>query len=131
MDRIMIIDSDLSQMRELNNALFSNYQILNCSRGSKALELFRIFQPAALVMDPKTFEMKAQSFIKQARYYSLKRLPVLALTRITNLQQIEENFDLGVDIIFSKPCAVELVQKKLRALLAALSSNLQPNLLEA
>ncbi len=114
MERIMIIDSDIRQMQELNHGLSENYQILNCSRGSKAMDLFKLYIPSALVLDPATPELNAREFIHQVRSLPAGwRLPILALTRITTLRRIEESFDWGVDMIFSKPCSGERVKKKL------------------
>lgn len=114
MERVMIIDSDIRQMRELNDGLSGDFQILNCSRGSKALELFRLFQPAALVLDPNTFELKGRDFVRQIRVFPQgEHIPVLALTRFTTLRHIEESFDWGVDMIFSKPCSGKGSRKSL------------------
>jgi len=113
MERVMIIDSDPRQVRELNNGLSDKYHVLGCSRGTKAMELFRIYQPSALVLDPATAELKGKEFIRQVRALPGGRLPILALTRITTLRHIEDSFDLGVDMIFSKPCSAERVKNKL------------------
>jgi PleD family two-component response regulator len=114
MERIMIIDSDIPQMRELNNSLSNNFQILNCSRGSKAMDLFKLYLPSALVLDPATPELNVREFIRQVRSQSSGRyLPILALARIASLRHIQESFNWGVDVIFSKPCSGERLKKKL------------------
>jgi DNA-binding response OmpR family regulator len=114
MQRIMIIDSDIRQMSELNEGLSNEYQILNCSRGAKAMELFRLYQPLALILDPATDEFNGGDFIHQVRSFpNGPRLPILALTRITTLRHLEQSFNWGVDAIFSKPCSSERVKKKL------------------
>jgi DNA-binding response OmpR family regulator len=114
MQRIMIIDSDIRQMRELNEGLSNEYQILNCSRGAKAMELFRLYQPAALILDPSTDELNGRDFIRQVRSFSNGfRLPILALTRITTIRHLEQSFNWSVNMIFSKPCSAERLKKKL------------------
>ena len=101
MEKVMVIDSDAQQIRILNEGLSNDFHILGCSRGTKALELFQVFQPSALVLDPITTELSGKEF------------PILALTRITTLRHIEDSFDLGVDMIFSKPCSAERIKMKL------------------
>lgn len=113
MEKIMIIDSDMGQMRDLNEGLSGDYRILNCSRGSKALELYRLFQPSALILDPATYELDGRDFIRRVRSAAKGHIPILALTRITALKHIENSFDWGVDVIYSKPCTAERVRKKL------------------
>lgn len=114
MERIMVIDSDIQQMRELNDGLASDYQILNCSRGAKAMDLFKLYLPSALVVDPATPELNVRDFIRQVRSMpSRGRIPILALTRITTLRLIEESLGWGVDMIFSKPCSGERIKRKL------------------
>ena len=115
----MIIDSDIRQMHELNEGLSNEYQILNCSRGAKAMDLFRLYQPLALILDPATEELNGRDFIRQIRGLSHGfRLPILALTRIASIRHLEQSFDWSVDKIFSKPCSAERVKKKLNDYLA-------------
>jgi DNA-binding response OmpR family regulator len=113
MEKIMVIDSDAHQIKLLSEGLAGNYHILNCSRGSKAVELFRLYRPSAVILDPLTFDLNGRDFVRQVRVHSRRPIPILALTRITTLRHIEESFDWGVDIIFSKPCSVERIRKKL------------------
>ena len=114
MQRIMIIDSDIRQMHELNEGLSNEYQILNCSRGAKVMELFHLYQPSALILDPATSQLNGMDFIRQVRSYPNGfRIPILALTRITTIRDLEQSFDWSVDMIFSKPCSAERVKKKL------------------
>ncbi len=114
MERIMIIDSDIRQIRELNDGLSVDFQILNCSRGAKAMELLRLFAPSALVLDPTTPGLSGRDFIRQVRSFPWgARLPILALTQITSLRRIEESFDWGADMVFSKPCSAQRVKRKL------------------
>ncbi|HEV2353177.1 MAG TPA: response regulator [Puia sp.] len=123
MERIMIIDSDIRQMRELNDGLGSNYQILNCSRGEKALDLFKLYLPSALVLDPSTPELNVREFIRRVRSLPFRgELPILALAQITTLRQIEESFDWGVDMILSKPCSGEKAKKRLEEYLSRIGA---------
>ncbi len=119
MKKVMVIDSDAHQIRILNEGLSNDFHILGCSRGTKAMELFKIYQPSALVLDPAASELNAREFVRRVR--SLPnglRLPILALTRITTLRHIEDSFDLGADMIFSKPCSAERIKVKLNQCLA-------------
>ena len=119
MEKIMLIDSDTQQIRVLNDGLSDEYLILGCSRGTKAMELFQIYQPSALVLDPLTSELKGKEFIQRVRSLPKgRRLPILPLTRLTTLKHIEDSFDLGVDMIFSKPCSAERIKMKLKQCLA-------------
>jgi len=114
MERIMIIDSDLNQMKLLKDGLTGEYLTLGCSRGTKAIDLFNIFQPSALILDPGTFDLNTREFVAKVRKLPYrKNILILALSRMTTIRQIEESFDLGVDMIFSKPCALERIKKKL------------------
>ncbi len=131
MEKIMIIDSDVQQIRELNDGLGGTYRILGCSRGSKAMELFHIFDPEALILDPSTRDLNGKDFIRQVRSLPKgRRIPILALSRMTTLKTIEESFDLGVDIVFSKPCAAERVKVKLQKYLAEPSKRFPLELVE-
>lgn len=123
MNRIMIIDSDIGQMREINKGLAGHYQILNCSRGDKALDLFRLYLPSALVLDPSTPQLHVRDFIRQVRSLPFRgELPILALAHMTTLRHIEESFDWGVDLILSKPCSGERVKRKLEECLTRLNT---------
>ncbi len=114
MQKIMIIDSDIRQMCELNEGLSNEYRILNCSRGAQAMELFKLYQPSALLLDPTTAELKSIDFVRQVRSFpNGSHLPILALTQITSLRHLEDCFNWDVDMIFSKPCSTEKIKKKL------------------
>ena len=119
MEKVMVIDSDAQQIRILNEGLSNDFHILSCNRGTKAMELFQIYQPSALVLDPMTSELNGKEFVRRIRSLpSGRSLPILALTRITTLRHIEDSFDLGVDMIFSKPCSAERIMMKLNQCLA-------------
>lgn len=119
MEKVMLIDSDAHQIRVLNDGLSDTFHILGCGRGTKAMELFQAYQPSALVLDPSTVELNGKEFIRRIRSLPRgKRLPILALTRITTLKHIEDSFDLGVDMMFSKPCSAERIKTKLNQCLA-------------
>ena len=117
MKRLMIIDSDLNQLRLLKDALKDEYLILGCSRGTNALALFDDFQPSAVVLDPRAHDLNGREFIRKIKSLPLRRdIPILALCHITSLRQIEESFNWGADMIFSKPCSPERIQQKLNRL---------------
>jgi two-component system cell cycle response regulator DivK len=119
MEKVMVIDSDAHQIRVLNDGLADDYLVLGCNRGTKALELFQVYEPSALVLDPSTPGLNGKEFIRQVRSLPRgRRLPILSLTRITTLKHIEDSFDLGVDMIFSKPCSAERIKLKLNQCLA-------------
>ena len=119
MEKVMVIDSDAHQIRVLNDGLSDTFHILGCGRGTKAMELFQVYQPSALVLDPSTLELNGKEFIRRIRSLPRgRRLPILALTRISTMKHIEDSFDLGVDMIFSKPCSAERIKMKLNQCLA-------------
>lgn len=123
MERIMIIDSDLAQMNLVKDALAGEYLTLGCNRGTKALDLFTVFQPSALILDPNAYDLNGREFIRKIKSMPFRgNIPILALSRITTLRHIEESFDWGVDAIFSKPCAPERIKKKLHHYFAKASS---------
>lgn len=124
MERIMIIDSNIRQMQELNGGLSADYHILNCSRGAKAMELLILYLPSALVVDPTTPELNIRDFIRQVRSLPhLGHIPILALAQITSLRHIEESFGWGADMILSKPCSAEKIKRKLDDLLSVKKSS--------
>jgi len=129
MQKIMIIDSDVQQVRELSGGLWETYRILGCSRGAKAMELFHLFEPEAVILDPTTRDLNGKEFIQRVRVLPKgRRIPILALSRMTTLRQVEESFDLGADMVFSKPCAAERVKTKLHKLLTPPSNLRRPEL---
>jgi DNA-binding response OmpR family regulator len=118
MKKIMLIDSDVLQLKTLNDGLSSSFQVLNCSRGAKAMDLYRIFLPNALILDPTTPGLPESDFIHSVRNLpGGYRLPILALTKIQSTQTLDEIFRWKVDVVLSKPCSAERAEKKLRELL--------------
>jgi DNA-binding response OmpR family regulator len=112
-EKIMIIDSDIYELQKLNNELSRDFAVLICSRSAKAMNLFQVFQPAALILDPSNPGLNARDFIQQVRSNEpFKRMPILGLTNITTLKHIEDSFDLGLDVVFSKPSSAERIRRK-------------------
>ncbi len=128
MRKIMLIDSDVQQLKVLNEGLSPHFQLLNCSRGEKAMDLYKIFLPQALVLDPNTPGLPESDFIRSVRDLpGGYRIPILAMTRIRNTQVLSDIFRWKVDMVLSKPCAVERVEKKLAEMLTlAPVSSLRP-----
>ena len=115
MEKIMIIDSDMHQMRLLSDVLSKEYHLLKCGRGSKAMELFHLYQPSALILDPIAAELNGRAFVRQIRSLPYRgHIPILAVTCITTMKHVEESFDWGVDVVFSKPFEGDRIAKKLR-----------------
>lgn len=115
MEKIMIIDTDIEQMQSLGKTLTKDYLVLKCARGSKAMELFHLYQPSALIFDPIAAGLNGRAFVRQIRSTPFRgHIPILAVTRITTLKHVEESFDWGVDAVFSKPCEEDRIAKKLR-----------------
>ena len=114
----MVIDSDIHDLQKLNSELSKNFAVLTCSRGTKALNLLQIFQPVALLLDPTIFRAGAKEFIHQVRSIPQGAIPIIALTKITTMKQIEDSFCSGVDLVYSKPCANDRIRLKLLEILS-------------
>lgn len=110
----MLIDSDVAHLRGVGDALSKDFSVLICSRWHKAWDLYDIFAPDALILDPSSPESAAPVFLHQLRAKMfLKPIPVIVLSRLTSLKHIETRLDWGADLVFSKPCQGERLQKKL------------------
>ena len=112
--KVMVIDQDIRQIREIGDELGDSYSLLNCSKGAKAFDLFKIFQPDAVIMDPVTAGLSVPEFITAVRGLpNGAGIPILFLTQFTTIRNIEKNFDWGADFIFSKPCPADRLKDKL------------------
>lgn len=132
MKKIMLIDSDVQQLKGLSEGLSSSFQVLNCSRGAKAMDLFRIFLPSAIILDPTTPGLPESAFINAVRDLpGGYRLPILALTKIHSTQTLDEIFRWKVDVVLSKPCSAERVEKKLREMLSIIPTETVPAAVES
>jgi DNA-binding response OmpR family regulator len=118
MEKIMVIDPNIVELQKLNENLSKDHIVLACSRANKALELIQVFKPSVLLLEPSTPGLSTREFIRKARSYpQLGGLSVIAMTKITELRHIEESFEWGVDVIFSKPVPFDRLRKKLGEML--------------
>lgn len=114
MEKIMVIDANIGDLQRLNEDLSKDYIVLVCSRAANALDLLAVFKPAALILDPSTPGLFTREFIRKAHSLpQLANMPVIAVTKIKALRHIEESFDWGVDVIFSKPVPADRILKKI------------------
>jgi DNA-binding response OmpR family regulator len=131
MFKVMIVDEDIRQIREITDEIGLHYRVLNCSRGAKALDLLRVFQPDALILDPATPDLNPQDLITEMRGQpGASRAPVLLLTNFTTIRHIERSFDWGVDFVFSKPCSTDRLSRKLAEFLEKANRYRQTQLVE-
>ncbi|HVM31639.1 MAG TPA: response regulator [bacterium] len=131
MFKVMIVDEDVRQSREIIDEIGLHYHVLNCSRGAKALDLCRAFQPDALILDPATPGLNAQELIAETRNQpGASRAPVLLMTHFTTIRHIEKSFDWGVDFVFSKPCSTDRLGRKLAEFMGKAARYRQTQLVE-
>ncbi len=118
MEKIMILDGNTQDLRDLSSALSPSFIVLSCGRWAKALDILKVFQPAGLILDPTMPSLEATDFIRQARFLSQSpSFVIAAVSHMTNLAQISRAFDWGVDSAFSKPVDPRFIAKKLRNLM--------------
>jgi DNA-binding response OmpR family regulator len=114
MKKLMLIDSDIAHLRGMSGVLSKDFSVLICSRWNKAWELFDIFAPDALILDPTSADSAAPVFLHHLRAkICSKPIPVIVLSRLASLKHIETSLDWGADLVFSKPCQGARLQKKL------------------
>jgi len=110
----MAMNPDTYELQKLNVELSKHFVVLNCNRAAKAMNIFQIFQPSVLVLDPAMPGLNPRNFIQQIRSIPQHdKMPIIALTKIATLKTIEESFGWGVDLIYSKPCSGERIRKKI------------------
>jgi DNA-binding response OmpR family regulator len=116
--KVMLIDSDRHGLRTLGEELEKDYAVLACDQGQRAFELYKLFSPDAVVLDPLIPGLGPENFISKMR--SLPGRPplkVIVLSYSALIKQIEESFDWGADYYFFKPVVANRVRFKLREVL--------------
>jgi len=118
MHKIMLIDSDVGHLQGLMGVLSKSFNILVCSRGQNAWDLFHFYEPNALILDPASAGLDTPNFLSRIRRKTWPHaIPIIAMTQLNTLKHIEESLEWGADMVFSKPCQAEKICKKLMALL--------------
>ncbi|HEY5040077.1 MAG TPA: response regulator [bacterium] len=116
--KVMMIDSDKHGLRTLGDELEKDYAVLACNEGRKAFDLYKLFSPNAVVLDPLTPGLGSENFISKMRSLPGRpQLKVIVLSCSALIKQIEESFDWGADYYFFKPVVVNRVRFKLREFL--------------
>ena len=65
--KVMLIDSDLRNLRTLRKELEGGYRVLGSSRGHAAQDLFELFRPQAVVANRATEGFEARGFLEWIR----------------------------------------------------------------
>ncbi len=118
MKKIMILDGNMQDLRDLSSTLSPSFIVLSCGRWAKALDILKIFQPAGLILDLSMPNLEAAGFIRQARFLSQSpSFVIAAVSHMTNLAQISRAFDWGLYLAFSTPDDPPFIEKKLRNLM--------------
>ena len=114
----MMVDSDKHGLRMLGGELEKDYAVLACNEGRRAFELFNLFSPDAVVLDPLTPGLGSENFISKMRGIPGRPfLKVIVLSYSALIKEIEESFDWGADYYFFKPVVANRVRFKLSELL--------------
>lgn len=118
--KILVVDDHHDSVDSLSRLLEAHgHETARAYDGRQALDVFRQFEPAAVVLDIDMPVLDGYGAARAIRLAPGDRLPVLvALTALTGHETRRLAFDAGFDALVSKPARVEALlelMEKLRS----------------
>ena len=114
--RVLVVDDDCAVREALGHALSAGgYQVQTAGSGAQALELVAQAPPEALLLDVGMPDMDGLEVCRRVRLLG-SRVPVLMLTGRDAVSDRVAGLDAGADDYLVKPCDLEELKARIRAL---------------
>lgn len=116
--RILIVDDDQLNLRILKQLLESQYEIVTVSSGKKALHKLEQQPFDLMVSDVMMPSMSGYELTREIRkQFSVSQLPILLLTALHQMENVERGFKLGANDYITKPVNYVELQARIDALI--------------
>lgn len=115
--RILYAEDEVKINKIISNVLTKDlYTVDNCFDGEESLNLFRVNEYDLVILDLMMPKKDGLEVIKEIRKTN-KKVPILALTAKSELDDKVTSLDLGFDDYLTKPFKTEELKARVRALL--------------
>lgn len=116
--RILVVD-DEDEIRDYIRAeLMSDYKILVCDNGKKALDIALTEQPDLIISDVMMPEMDGTTLVRKVKQnININHIPVILLTARSAPENKIEGLETGADAYISKPFSTEVLKTTIANLL--------------
>lgn len=116
--RILIVDDDHINLHTLTFLLENKYDVVTASDGKKALEKLKRQSFDLVISDIMMPVMSGYELTEQIReQYTIAQLPVLLLTALHEIEDIEHGFQIGANDYITKPVNYVELEVRIDALI--------------
>ena len=119
--KILIADDEATVLEILGRRLKANgYDVIMASDGLKAWELIQKENPDVVVLDVMMPQLDGYGVLSQLRSHppSKKWIPVIIVSAIDEMQNIQKGFNLEADHYLVKPCSIDEILKAIKFMLS-------------
>lgn len=115
--KILVVDDDPFILRLLEKFLIAeNYHVLTATNGEDALSIFQEHSPSLVILDVMMPRLNGHETLKEIRRRSRsRRVPIMMLTALGEVEQKVEGFELGADDYITKPFNLEELKARIKA----------------
>ena len=122
--RILIADDEANIRRILETRLrIAGFEVAAAANGTQALELFRSFEPDALVLDVMMPELDGFAVTERIRAQS--EVPIILLTSLSDVGDRVTGLRLGADDYILKPFSPKELELRIRCVMRRSSPSLR------
>ena len=116
--KILVVE-DEDEIREyIKEELASEYKIIVCENGKKALELALTEQPDLIISDVMMPEMDGITFSRKVKQnININHIPIILLTAKSTPENKIEGLDIGADAYITKPFNTEVLKSTIMNLI--------------
>ena len=126
-DRILVVEDDRAVQKALKRLFEAEgYAVQIAPDGSEAVEVFRVSQPSAVVLDLRLPGMSGREVCREFKQYS-PAVPIIVLSATTDVSDKVLLLELGADDYVTKPFSPRELLARVRA---ALRRTSRPSLTE-
>lgn len=114
--RVLLAEGTEDLLTAMASILETQYSILTCSNGHRALELLETYLPDIVVLDLELPGLDGFTLLQDAAEKGVRPV-VLALTRLNNTYIAETASELGIQYIMMKPFDMHALSRRLAGLI--------------
>ena len=115
MERILIIDDSVANIKILSNILAKDYKVSICKSGKEGIKQAIEQSPILILLDIIMPEMDGFEVIKELKFIdSTKDIPIIFITSLTDDENEERGFSLGAVDYITKPFNPIIVKARVK-----------------
>lgn len=114
--KVLVVDDEPNNLKVLQQVLKDHYQLIFANNGQKALDVANSHQPDLILLDVMMPDMDGYEVCEKLKAApSTKKIPVIFVTAMSDLEDEARGFDVGAVDYILKPISPPIVLRRVQS----------------